>query len=56
MYRKVINGVWLIVASPLASDLWFPAPEGEGLGVGTVLSSISFISFYLLLSPFISFL
>ena len=48
---------------PSASARWFPAPEGEGPGVGTVLSSISFylplspsISFYLPLSPSISFL
>ncbi len=36
---------------PSASARWFPAPEGEGLGVGTVLSSISL---YLPLSPSIS--
>ena len=32
------------------SDRCFPAPEGEGPGVGTVMSSISL---YLLLSPFL---
>ena len=36
---------------PSTSARWFPAPEGEGLGVETVLSSIPF---YLPLSPFIS--
>ena len=33
------------IAFPSVSDRWFPAPEGEGPGVGTVLS---FISLYLL--------
>ena len=37
---------------PSVSDRWFPAPEGEGPGVGTVLS---FISLYLLISPSTSF-
>ena len=40
------------IAFPSVSDRWFPAPEGEGPGVGTVLS---FISIYLPLSPSISF-
>ena len=43
-----------ILFEPIAYNCYslrLPAPEGEGPGVGTVLSPISF---YLLLSPFIS--
>ena len=50
LYKACLTPLWMVFRKmpyqqllfPSASARWFPAPEGEGPGVGTVFLSISF--------------